>query len=121
MEELKLSEMLKCQMELWEKHKAVWPPMEPVDARNCFLWMMEELGEVMPIIKKKGEEAIMSDATIKAHFTEELVDVLMYYLDVLNRYGITGEELSEVYIRKHNKNMGRDFASEHSRFLGGGE
>ena len=63
----------------------------------------------------------MSDATIKAHFTEELVDVLMYYLDVLNRYGITGEELSEVYIRKHNKNMGRDFAGEHSRFLGGGE
>ena len=44
---------------------------------------------------------------------EELADVLMYYTDVLLRYHITPEEIAEAYIRKHEKNMGRNFAEEY--------
>ena len=37
MEELKISEMLKCQYELWERHKDAWSPMTPDFARNSIL------------------------------------------------------------------------------------
>ena len=39
----------------------------------------------------------------------------MYFSDALLRYGISAEELSEVYLRKHAKNMGRDFDGEYRR------
>ena len=89
MQELKISDMLKTQYQLWEAHKDKWSPMEPKYARNSLLWMIEEIGEVIAIIKKKGESKIIEDDNVKEMFREELVDVLMYYLDVLNRYGIT--------------------------------
>lgn len=117
MEELKISDMLKTQYELWEAHKDKWSPMEPKAARNFFLWMIEEIGEVIAIIKKKGEDKIMEDETVKDMFKEELVDVLMYYLDILNRYGITGQEITEAYIKKHEYNMKRDYEKQHSNFI----
>lgn len=116
MEELKISDMLKCQYKLWEKHKDKWAPMEPKAARNSLLWMMEEYGEVVAIIKKRGEEEIMSNPELKDHFTEELVDVFMYFLDVLNRYQISGEEFSNAYAKKNNYNLERDYESQHKNF-----
>lgn len=114
--ELKLSEMLKSQYELWEKHKDSWSPMEPKSARNSLLWMIEEIGEVIAIIKKRGEDEIMNDSALKEEFTEEMVDVFMYYLDVLNRYGITAEDFSNAYSKKNNYNQVRDFETQHKNY-----
>jgi 8-oxo-dGTP diphosphatase len=114
--EIKISEMLKCQYELWEKHKDTWSPMEPGAARNSLLWMMEEIGEVIAIIKKRGEKDIESDRGLKAVFTEELVDVFMYFLDILNRYKISGEEFSKAFMKKNEYNQKRDFEKEHSEY-----
>ncbi len=116
MKELKISEMLEYQFKLWEKHKDIWSPMEAKAARNSMLWMIEEIGEVIAIIKKRGEDEIMNDEKLKAHFTEELVDVFMYFLDVLNRYKITGEDFSLAYEKKNMKNLQRDFNKEHTNF-----
>lgn len=38
---------------------------------------------------------------------EELVDVLMYYNDILLCYGISAEELKHSYVSKFEKNMAR--------------
>jgi 8-oxo-dGTP diphosphatase len=116
MEEIKISEMLKSQYELWEKHKETWSPMKPESARNSLLWMMEEIGEVIAIIKKRGEKEIEKDKTLKEIFTEELVDVFMYFLDILNRYSISGEEFSRVFVKKNNYNQKRDFEKEHNEY-----
>jgi len=118
-DELKISEMLKCQYDLWEKHKDTWSPMEPEAARNSLLWMIEELGEVIAIVKKCGEQDIMNTKELKEQFTEELVDVFMYYLDVLNRYEISGEDLSKAFAKKHKFNLKRDYEKQYNNFRKG--
>ncbi len=117
MKELKISEMLEAQYKLWEKHKETWSPMDPKAARDSLLWMIEEIGEVVAIIKKRGETEIMNNKDLKETFTEELVDVFMYYLDVLNRYDISAIDFSNAYRKKNNKNIERDFNKEHQNFL----
>ena len=112
MQELSIREMIEGQLHLWEKNKEKWAPMEPVYGRNMLLWLIEELGEAIAVIKKKGESAIMEDPAVRAHFIEELADVMMYYVDALNRYGISAEEFAEVYRAKFQRNLGRDFAGE---------
>ena len=117
-DEMKISEMLKCQYELWEKHKETWSPMTPEAARNSMLWMIDEIGEVISIIKKRGEKEIMENRELKDHFLEELVDVFMYFLDILNRYGISGEEFSKAYIKKNAFNLKRDYEKENAGYTG---
>ena len=89
------------------------PPIEPEAGRNFLLFMVEEMGEAIAIIKKKGDRAIMDDASVRGAFCEEMADVLMYYNDTLLRYGITTEEISKAYLEKHAKNMGRDYKAEY--------
>ena len=115
-EEIKISEMLKCQYALWEKHKDAWSPMKPEFARNSLLWMIEEIGEVIAIIKKRGEKEIVNDKALKEIFLEELVDVFMYFLDVLLRYSISAEEFSGAYVKKNNYNQKRDYETEHEGY-----
>jgi len=117
MGDLRMSEMLAMQRALWEKNKEKWSPLEPAFARNSLLWMMEELGEVIAIIKKRGEADIMGDGVLRNEFVTELADVLMYYNNILLRYSISPSEISEAYRTKHEKNMGRDFGQEHKNFL----
>jgi len=109
--------MMAMQKELWEKYQDRWSPMEPLYARNSILWMIEELGEVIAIIKKREETAIMNDLQVRSAFVEEFADVLMYLTDALLRYRITPDELSAAYIEKHRINMTRDFDQEHSNYL----
>ena len=116
MKDLSFKDMLKMQHELWEKNKNKWSPLEPQYARNHFLWMIGEIGEALDIIKKCGEERIMSDANIKSAFTEELCDVLMYFNDILIRYKITAEDIAVAYKKKHDKNMERNFEAEENNF-----
>lgn len=110
--DIKISEMMDMQKELWELHKDKWSPMEAKYGRNFLLWMIEEMGEVISVIKKKGDNAIMTDSEIRDHFVEEMSDVLMYYNDVLLRYNITPNEISSAYIKKHNKNMNRNYEKD---------
>ncbi|ERI91843.1 hypothetical protein HMPREF1982_02886 [Clostridiales bacterium oral taxon 876 str. F0540] len=117
MSDLKLSEIMSMQQELQEKYKGKWAPLSVENGRSCFLWMIEEMGEAIAIIKKRGEQAIMDDSEVRQAFVEELVDVMMFYSDALACYGITSNELSEAFIKKHSKNMGRDFLTEHKEYL----
>ena len=116
MRDLTFQQMQDMQHELWELNKEKWSPMEPQYARNHFLWMIGEIGEVLDIIKKCGEERIMSDAEVKSAFVEELCDVLMYFNDILLRYKISPEDIASVYAKKHNKNMKRDYTKEDKLF-----
>ena len=102
--DLRISDLKQMQFELYEKNKEKWNDMEPKAAKNHLLYMVEEMGECISIIKKKGIDEIMTNEKVRAHFTEEMSDVLMYYIEVLNRLEISSEELSNAYVQKHEKN-----------------
>lgn len=115
MNDIKISDMMEMQKELFELHKDSWPPMKPEYGKDFILYMIEEVGECISIIKKKGGKTITEDEAVRARFVEEMSDVLMYFTDTLLRYGITAEEISQAYIDKHNKNMGRDYSGEYKK------
>lgn len=56
--DLRVSDLLNMSYALWEKHKHSWSPMEPEYGRNFILFMIEEIGETIAIIKKKGEKKL---------------------------------------------------------------
>lgn len=45
--------MQKMQQELYEAHKDEWGENKPEHAKNHLLYMIEEMGECISIIKKK--------------------------------------------------------------------
>ena len=100
-------EMQQNTRELHEKYKDKWRPLSPNIARDKLLWLMVELGEAADIIKKDGDREIMGNPAVREHFVEELCDVMMYFNDVMVCYGISPEELAEVYRKKHERNMSR--------------
>jgi NTP pyrophosphatase (non-canonical NTP hydrolase) len=69
--------------------------------------MIGEIGEVIDIVKKNGGEKASSDENIRKDLIEEMADVLMYFNDVMLCYGITEEELKNVYTQKFERNMKR--------------
>ena len=111
--DLTLSQMLEMQKDLFEPHKDEWHPMEPLYGKDFLLYMIEEIGETIAILKKKGCDAVVSDPEVRSAFLEEMSDILMYYSDILLRFHVTAEELSTAYLRKHTKNMGRDYTHEY--------
>lgn len=113
--DLSIAEMKQMQLELYEKNKEAWNDMEPKAAKNHLLYMIEEMGECIAIIKKKGIDQIMNQEGVRGRFTEEMVDVLMYYIEVLNRLEITSEEFSKAYIQKHQRNLNRDYVEENKK------
>ena len=102
-----VNEMLEMQNSLQEKYKDIWEPICPDTGKNKLLWMIGEVGEVIDIVKKHGGEKASTDPELRAELIEELADVLMYYNDVLNCYGITAEELKSAYTEKFKRNMSR--------------
>lgn len=116
-DDILLSELLDNSMELWEKHKDEWSPMEPKYGKTFLLYMIGEIGEVIDIIKKKDLNDICENKIVRENFIEELVDVLMYYADILNRFGIDKEEFVEIYRKKHYKNLNRNYKTEYTEFL----
>ena len=106
-EELGFSEMQEMQARLQEKYQDIWEPILPQTGQNKLLWLMIELGEAADIIKKDGAERIMEDKAVRAHFVEELADIMMYYNDVMLCFGVSADELKAVYREKHQKNMHR--------------
>jgi len=113
--DLTISEMKNMQYELFEKNKEKWNDMEPKAAKSHLLYMVEEMGECIAIIKKKGIDEIMNKKNVRSHFTEEMSDVLMYYIEVLNSLDISSEEISNAYRQKHQKNLNRNFVEERKK------
>lgn len=112
---ISISQMLELSYELWDIHRDSWHPMEPEFGKNFILYMIEEVGEAIAIIKKKGEDDIMNDAQVREHFVEEMCDVAMYFADVLNRFDISAEEFSQIYMKKFEFNMNRDYEEQYRR------
>ena len=107
MSDFGFNEMQAIQKELQEKYIDKWGGVSPKKGRDKLLWMMSEAGEVADIIKKDGDKKIVSDEEVRNHFIEEICDVFMYLNDVMLCYSITPEELENVYMDKHQKNMKR--------------
>jgi NTP pyrophosphatase (non-canonical NTP hydrolase) len=91
--------------------------MEPEHASDSILYMIEEVGEVISVIKKKSVDEMMNNEKIRNHLVEEFADVLMYFSDALNRFKITPEEFSNAYVSKFEKNIARDFNHDHQTFI----
>lgn len=117
--DMTISEMMELQRELYALHDGKWSPMEPEYGPDFILYMMEELGEVIAIWKKKGNTSIMEDPAVRRAFLEEMADVLMYYNDILLRYHVTSDEISQAYREKHHRNMGRNYTSEYEEKYNG--
>lgn len=117
--DLSISQMMQMQKELFEPHKDKWHPMEPEYGKDFILYMVEEIGEAIAVIKKKGSSAIMEDSAVREAFLSEMADVLMYYHDVLLRYHVTAEEISEAYAKKHSTDMERDYTKEYKEQYNG--
>ena len=94
-----------CKQALQEKYKDKWEAISPEAGKHKLLWMLGEVGEVIDIIKKNGDQKSVEDVDLRQHLVEEMADVLMYYNDVLLCYGISEQELKEAYIAKFEKNM----------------
>lgn len=110
--DLRVSEMLDMQRELQELHRGDWGGVYPKKARDQLLWGIGEIGEVIDVIKKRGDDEIMNNPETRAHFVEELSDVWMYLCDVMLCYGISAGEYSELHARKHARNMKRNYVEE---------
>lgn len=117
--DLSISQMMQMQKKLFEPHKDTWHPMEPEFGKDFILYMIEEIGEAIAVIKKKGSTAIMEDGSVREAFLSEMADILMYYHDVLLRYHVTPEEISEAFVRKHNIDMNRNYSSEYKEQYNG--
>lgn len=111
--DLSISEMLRLQRELFEPHKDSWYPLEPEYGKDSILYMVEEVGEVIAVLKKKGSAAVMDNPAVREAFLSEMADVLMYYHDVLLRFHVTPEEISEAFLKKHSYDMSRDYTKEY--------
>ncbi len=107
MNHFSINEMQNMQKELQEKYKNIWEGISPEVGQNKLLWMIGEIGEVIDIIKKNGPIDAINNTEKRSALVEELVDVLMYYNDVLLCYGITEEELKDAYTKKHERNLKR--------------
>ena len=118
--DLSLSQIMAMQKDLYDLHAHEWSPLEPEFGKDSLLYMMEEVGEVIAVMKKRGG-AISKNPDVRAAFLEEMADVLMYYTDVLLRYHVTPEEFAQAYLKKHNRNLGRHFTEEYKELYQNGE
>ncbi|MCR5680953.1 MAG: DUF550 domain-containing protein [Clostridiales bacterium] len=82
----------------------------PENGPFSLLWSMDELGEAISIIKKKGSDGIMENPTVREHFIEEVADHLMYIFDMMECYGITADEFTDIYVKKFERNLGRSWS-----------
>lgn len=119
--DLRISDLQKMQTELQNKHLDDWGGTPPSAARSQLLWGIGEIGEVIDIIKKRGDDEIMNNPETRHHFVEEMADVMMYLTDVMLCYNISADEYSEVHARKHARNMKRDWDTEIAHMFDGKE
>ena len=107
MADFTINEMHAMQEALQRKYRDQWEPIVPSTGKSKLLWMIGEIGEVIDIIKKNGDQKATEDDSIRKELVEEMADVLMYYNDVMLCYGITADELKKAYTGKFERNMER--------------
>lgn len=119
--DLKISDMLDMQRQLQDAHLDDWGGVAPERGAEQLLWALGEMGELIDIIKKKGDQGIMNDARTRTWFIEEFADVLMYMNDILLCFGISADEVSRAYAGKHEYNMRRVYSgvTHHEKEDGG--
>ena len=103
MADFSINEMQEMQKNLQDKYKDKWETISPETGKNKMLWMIGETGQVIDIVKKNGGRKASMDNELRKDLIEELSDVLMYYNDVLLCYGISIDELKQVYTEKFKK------------------
>ncbi len=118
--DLSFSEMMRMQRELFELHKDRWDPREPGNGQTHILYMIEEIGETIAILKKKGSGQVLEDEAVRAAFLEEMSDIMMYYIDVLLCFHATPEEISQAFEQKFLRNMGRNYEEEYKELYHNG-
>ncbi|MBP5231257.1 MAG: nucleotide pyrophosphohydrolase [Clostridia bacterium] len=99
MTDFSVNEMLTWQRQMMEAHPE-WLEDNPEYGAYKLLWTVGEIGEVIDVLKKNGASAVMDEPAVRAHFTEELSDVLMYLSDVLICFGVNASELKDAYRAK---------------------
>ncbi|MBO5258194.1 MAG: DUF550 domain-containing protein [Clostridia bacterium] len=104
----KISQFLKMQHDL-AVEKGWIDGRTPENAPFSILWSIDELGEAIAIIKKKGADGIMNNESVREHFVEEVTDTFMYLFDMMECYGITADEFTRAYVKKYERNMGRSW------------
>jgi len=104
---MNISDLFDMQRQLQEKYKDKWGGLSPRIGRSQLLWALIEAGEAADIIKKRGDQAIMTDPAARHDFIEEIGDTIMYLMDVLLCYDVSPEEFAEIYRTKFERNMGR--------------
>lgn len=114
---LSINDLLEMSRKLHELNKDKWEPMIPEHGRDSVLYMIEEIGEVISVLKKKTVDEIMNTDVVREHFVEELSDVLMYFVDTLNRFEVSSEEFSSAYAKKYEYNVNRNFKKDHEDFI----
>lgn len=114
---IKISDMLDMSYNLWLENKDNWRKMTPENAHYSILYMIEEIGEAIQILKKKNHDSIMNNPEIREKFIEELTDIIMYFSNVLSCFDISAEEFSKIYFKKYNKNLKRDYENQYKLFL----
>jgi len=104
----KISQFLKMQHDLAVEKDWI-DGRTPENAPFSILWSIDELGEAIAIIKKKGADGIMNNESVREHFVEEIADTFMYLFDMMECYGITADEFTRAYVKKYERNMGRSW------------
>ena len=111
----RLSDFLKMQHDLAVEKGWIWD-RTPENGPFSLLWSMDELGEAISIIKKKGSYGIMENPSVREHFIEEVADHLMYVFDMMECYSITAEEFTDVYVKKFERNLGRSWSENRAMY-----
>lgn len=106
---LDIKKIFELREELRKKNNWVY---DITQLKDQTLNLIGEVGEVTDIYKKKGVENIENDPTIRKHFTEEMVDVMFYYFNMLMCAGISPEEFEKEFLEKQNEVMNRDFKAK---------
>ena len=70
-----IKDMLAMQQALQEKYKDKWEAISPEAGKHKLLWMLGEVGEVIDIIKKNGDQKSVEDVDLRQHLVEEMADV----------------------------------------------
>lgn len=109
MEDIAVSEMLQMQRTLYEHcgKPHHWLTYMPENAQLHWLYMLGEAGEVIDVMKKHGQDVLLSPGDVRNHLVEELADTMMFFMDTLACLNVSPQEFASAYFAKHNSNMHR--------------
>lgn len=117
MRDMTVRELMDIQQALQKKYEGIWEGDSPETAKHHLLYAVEEIGEVSAILKKRSPQAVAQDKDLRMKFCEEMADVFMYLTDTLLCCRVTAEEFQQAYREKADRNLKRDFVSEHREYL----